>query len=74
MAPLTHLPMVGIVIAVAWTFPMGGGAAAHVSKNAPGWRRRAGALAALTSQIGYWHDRDAFLRSIALEDSAFMRD
>ena len=73
----THLPMIGIVIAVVWT----------VSdwKGAQPWRQKAAAwtagvaivaLAALTiRQIGYWHDSETlFRRSIALEDSAFMRE
>jgi tetratricopeptide (TPR) repeat protein len=73
----THLPMIGIVIAVAWTVADWAGAQP--------WRQKAAAwiagvalvaLASLTiRQIGYWHDSETlFLRSIALEDSAFMRE
>jgi tetratricopeptide (TPR) repeat protein len=73
----THLPMVGIVIAVAWTVSDWAGAQPPRQKAAA-WIGGVAlvALAALTiRQIGYWHDTETlFLRSIALEDSAFMRD
>ena len=72
----THLPMIGIVVAVVWT--ISDWAAGHPARQrAAAWT--AGAilvvLSALTvHQIGYWHDSQTlFLRSIALEDSAFMR-
>jgi protein O-mannosyl-transferase len=73
----THLPMIGIVIAVVWT--VSDWAGAHPwGRRAAGWTAGVAlaALAALTiRQIGYWHDSQTLsLRSIALEDSAFMRE
>jgi len=73
----THLPMIGIVMAVVWTAVDWAGER-PVRQRAAAWA--AGAvlvvLSALTiRQIGYWHDSQTlFLRSIALEDSAFMRE
>ena len=73
----THLPMIGIVVAVVWT--IADWAAGHpVRQRAAAWTAVAVlvVLSALTiRQIGYWHDSPTlFLRSIALEDSAFMRE
>ena len=73
----THLPMIGIVIAVVWTVSDWAGAQPRRQKAAA-WIAGVAlvALAALTiHQIGYWHDSETlFLRSIALEDSAFIRE
>ncbi len=73
----THLPMIGIVVAVVRT--IADWAAGHPARQrAAAWTAGAAlvVLSALTiRQIGYWHDSQTlFLRSIALEDSAFMRE
>ncbi len=72
----THLPMIGIVIALVWT--VADWAAGHPARQRVAAWTAAAVLVALSGltirQIGYWRDSETLFRhSIALEDSAFMR-
>jgi Tfp pilus assembly protein PilF len=72
----THLPMIGIMIAVVWTVSDWAGPSVARRRAASGAAILAlAAFAVLTiRQIGFWHDSETLFRhAIAVTDSAYIR-